>query len=174
MAPEQAQSSQVDHRADIYALGITFYYMLYGKHPYEANSAVEMLIKHASEPFPRYNSLKGRIPRAAYDVMARMTQKSPDDRYRGYLTLIEDLESLRNDLLSKSQWKIPRVDSHLTAPVAQSTNVFELLSAICAQSASGILVIVVGPLSARNSSSASGRLSSSNPPSPTKISGTNS
>lgn len=141
MSPEQAQSSQVDHRADIYALGITFYYMLYGRNPYEANSAIEMLIKHASEAFPAYDSLDGRIPKAAYDVMARMTQKSPDDRYADYPGLIEDLEKLRNDLLSKSQWKIPRVEQAAPVATSRSTNLFELLSMIYSQSVSGILTV---------------------------------
>lgn len=139
MAPEQAQSSTVDHRADIYALGITFYYMLYGRHPYEANSAIEMLIKHASEPFPAYESLDGRVPKSAYDVMTAMTQKNPDDRYRDYTALIEQLEKLRKDLLIQSQWKIPRVEQITVDPTSRNTNLFELLSIIYSQSVSGVL-----------------------------------
>lgn len=139
MAPEQAQSSSVDHRADIYALGITFYYMLYGKHPFEAASAIEMLIKHASEPFPQYDDLGGKVPGAAYHVITRMTQKSAEDRYPDYPSLIADLEKLRNDLLRLAQWKIPKAEIHETERSIRASNLFELLSSVFAKSASGVL-----------------------------------
>ena len=139
MAPEQAQSSLVDHRADIYSLGITFYYMLYGKYPFEATSGIEMLIKHATESFPPYDSLQGRIPRGVYDVIARMTQKNAEDRYSDYTALISDLENLRNELLRQSQWKIPRLRSLASTPSFSSSNLFDMLSSLYAQSASGVL-----------------------------------
>src|SRR5438093_3669452 len=99
MAPEQAQSSNVDHRADIYALGITFYYLVYGSLPYQANSAIEMVIKHASQPFPEYDDLSGSVPRQAYDIMEKMTQKNLEARYGDYASLIQDLEQMRSLLL---------------------------------------------------------------------------
>lgn len=141
MAPEQAQSSAVDHRADIYALGITFYYMLYGAHPFEANSAIEMVIKHASEPFPAFNNQGGRIPRAAYDIIEKMTRKNPAERYADYQSLIQDLEKLRIQLLSQSQWKIPRADKQSSVPFLRDTNFFELLSVLFNQGTSGVVNI---------------------------------
>lgn len=141
MAPEQAQSSAVDHRADIYALGITMYFMLYGTHPFEASSAIEMVIKHASEPFPPHNELGGRIPKAAYEIIQKMTQKSPADRYQDYKALIDDVDWLRKQLLSMSQWKIPRAEKQSPAPVLKDTNLFELLSVLFNQSVSGVLTV---------------------------------
>jgi CheY-like chemotaxis protein len=52
MAPEQSQVGKADHRADIYSLGITFYLLLYGKLPFASRSAVEMVLKHSTEPLP--------------------------------------------------------------------------------------------------------------------------
>ncbi|HSE40584.1 MAG TPA: protein kinase [Acidobacteriota bacterium] len=141
MAPEQAQSSAVDHRADIYALGITFYFMLYGTHPFEASSAIEMVIKHASEPFPAYNDLNGRIPKAAYEIIEKMTQKNPSDRYQDYKSLIEDVDWLRKQLLSMSQWKIPRAEKQAQVPSMKDNNFFDLLSILFNQSASGVLTV---------------------------------
>jgi serine/threonine protein kinase/ActR/RegA family two-component response regulator len=141
MAPEQAQSSAVDHRADIYALGITLYFMLYGTHPFEASSAIEMVIKHASEPFPAYNDLNGRIPKAAYEIIEKMTQKSPADRYQDYKSLIEDVDWLRKQLLSMSQWKIPRAEKQVQVPTLRDNNFFDLLSILFNQSASGVLTV---------------------------------
>jgi serine/threonine protein kinase/CheY-like chemotaxis protein len=141
MAPEQAQSAAVDHRADIYALGITMYFMMYGTHPFEASSAIEMVIKHASEPFPPHNDLGGRIPSAAYEIIQKMTQKNPADRYQDYRSLIDDVDWLRKQLLSMSQWKIPRAEKQSPVPVLKDTNLFELLSVLFNQSVSGVLTV---------------------------------
>lgn len=139
MAPEQAQSSNVDHRADIYSLGVTFYYMLYGKAPFTANSAIEMVVKHASEPFPSFDDLGGRIPQEVYDIIIKMTQKSPENRYQDYAALIQDLERVRSLLLSQSQLKAPRAQSIPSSSLLQSTSFFEILSEINHQNLSGVL-----------------------------------
>ncbi|PWT93584.1 MAG: hypothetical protein C5B54_01605, partial [Acidobacteria bacterium] len=128
MAPEQAQNAGVDHRADIYSLGITFYYMLYGKLPFTANTAIEMVIKHASHPFPAYSNLNGTIPREIYSILEKMTQKSAEMRYSDYQTLVHDLEKLRNDLLIRTQWRIPHPETTPPRPTVSNSNLFELLA----------------------------------------------
>lgn len=140
MAPEQAQSSSVDHRADIYSLGITFYFMLYGILPYIANSAIEVVVKHATEPFPAFDSSNGRIPKEAYDIIVRMTQKSPENRYQDYPALIADLEKVRASLLSQSQLKIPRAIDLPGFPTLQSDSFFELLCNVGRGNFSGQMV----------------------------------
>ncbi|HET6267468.1 MAG TPA: protein kinase, partial [Acidobacteriota bacterium] len=146
MAPEQAQSASVDYRADIYSLGITFYYLLYGKLPFQANSAIEMVVKHASEPFPAFDSSNGRIPKEAYDIILRMTQKLPDQRYRDYSELISDLEKVRSMLLSQSQLKIPKAEKISGPPAVTSRNFFELLAGVNQQNLPGVLTAKWGGL----------------------------
>ncbi|GAA3929206.1 protein kinase domain-containing protein [Luteimonas lutimaris] len=53
MAPEQARGEEVDHRTDLYAIGVLAWEMLTGKLPYEAGDAVSMAIMHVKEPIPR-------------------------------------------------------------------------------------------------------------------------
>jgi len=139
MPPEQAQSSTVDYRADIYSLGITFYFMLYGTLPYNAGSAIEMVIKHASEPFPPFDDLGGTIPQQAYNIMRTMTEKNPEARYADYASLITELEQLRNALLRESKRKLPRAEKIDPVPSVKSGNLFDLLVDLYKQGASGVL-----------------------------------
>ncbi len=141
MAPEQAQNASVDHRADIYSLGITFFYMLYGKLPFTAASAIEMVIKHASQTFPDYQSLDPQVPRQAYDIISTMTGKSPDERYPDYSSLILDLEKLRNDLLSQSHWKLPRATHIAAVPSLKSYSLFDLITTLYSDSLTGVLTV---------------------------------
>jgi serine/threonine protein kinase len=149
MAPEQAQNTSVDHRADIYSLGITFFYMLYGKLPFTAASAIEMVIKHASQTFPAYESLDRQVPRQAYDIIAKMTVKTADERYPDYATLIQDLEQLRNELLSQAHWKLPRATKIAAVPTVNGTNLFELITTLYSDSLTGVLTVRWGSLQKR-------------------------
>src|SRR5690606_39636968 len=52
MAPEQARGEQVDHRADLYSVGVLGWEMLAGQLPYVADDALSMAIQHAQNPIP--------------------------------------------------------------------------------------------------------------------------
>ncbi len=49
MSPEQAQGHPVDHRSDLYSLGVTFYHMLAGEPPFRADTALALALKHVRE-----------------------------------------------------------------------------------------------------------------------------
>jgi len=53
MAPEQARGQQVDHRADLYGLGVLAWEMLTGQLPYQADDALAMALAHVQTPLPR-------------------------------------------------------------------------------------------------------------------------
>ena len=52
MSPEQAQGKRLDHRSDLYSLGVTFYHMLASEPPFRAESAVAPTVTRTVEPFP--------------------------------------------------------------------------------------------------------------------------
>jgi uncharacterized RDD family membrane protein YckC len=92
MAPEQGRGERVDHRADLYSLGATFYHVLGGAPPHEAETPVGVILKHLrEEPLP----LRARNPQVSVGlerVVHRLLQKAPDQRYASHAALLADLE----------------------------------------------------------------------------------
>jgi serine/threonine-protein kinase len=79
MAPEQALGRAVDHRADIYALGVMAYQMLLGQVPFEADTPVAVLLKHASQPMPLPSP--DELPEPAARALLKCLAKQPEDRW---------------------------------------------------------------------------------------------
>ncbi len=82
LAPEQAvDSSNVDTRADIYALGGTLYYLLSGKPPYaDGSAALKLARKQVADP-PWIGRVRPDVPEGLANVIHRMMARSPADRY---------------------------------------------------------------------------------------------
>jgi serine/threonine protein kinase len=81
MAPEQALGKQVDHRADIYALGSTLYAALAGSAPYQGDTPVEVLLRKLKHPPKPLAEAAPRTPASAIAVVKRMMAREPEDRY---------------------------------------------------------------------------------------------
>jgi serine/threonine-protein kinase len=80
MSPEQCSGKKVDHRTDVYALGVMIHEMLTGRPPFEVDSAVDVMFKHATESPPAMSSVcPGVSPRLDAPVL-RMLAKRADDR----------------------------------------------------------------------------------------------
>ena len=81
MAPEQAKNSKgVDTRADLYSLGCTFYYLLAGRVPFSAPTAIEKILAHHSEVATPIQALRPQVPNAVAELVARLMAKTPDER----------------------------------------------------------------------------------------------
>lgn len=76
MSPEQGRGNEVDHRADIYSLGIIFYEMLTGEKPYRASNAMGIIFKHSEAPIPLLPPHLGQYQA----LLNMMLAKKPDDR----------------------------------------------------------------------------------------------
>ncbi|MDH3547063.1 MAG: serine/threonine protein kinase, partial [Gammaproteobacteria bacterium] len=76
MSPEQGHGNGVDHRSDIYSLGVIFYEMLTGEKPFRAGSAMAIIYQHARAPIPL---LPTRV--SQYQALLNMMlAKQPEDR----------------------------------------------------------------------------------------------
>ncbi|MBA3848281.1 MAG: serine/threonine protein kinase, partial [Planctomycetes bacterium] len=104
MAPEQARGETLDGRADLYALGATFFRLLTGRHVYEASSPQAVLLKQAREEAPRARTFNPTVSRALDQVLARLLERERDKRYADAAALISDLERIaRNQTLPMRQ-----------------------------------------------------------------------
>ncbi|VTT97197.1 serine threonine protein kinase : Serine/threonine protein kinase-related protein OS=Planctomyces limnophilus (strain ATCC 43296 / DSM 3776 / IFAM 1008 / 290) GN=Plim_0540 PE=3 SV=1: Pkinase [Gemmataceae bacterium] len=106
MPPEQFAGSDIDHRADIYALGATVYHLLAGDAPFNGASVWEVMI-NKSGPTPRLGSAVS--PETDTLVAAMMAQR-PEDRigtYRELLDRIDNLELMQGTARSLSSVRVP-------------------------------------------------------------------
>jgi len=95
IAPEQARGVDVDHRADMYAMGATFFHLLSGQPVFSAPTPMAVIVKHVSEPAPSIDSLGVEVPRAMIKILSRLLAKAPEDRFADYDALITALEAAR-------------------------------------------------------------------------------
>ena len=79
MAPERALGKAVDHRSDIYSLGILAYEMFCGHAPFTGESAMAVLMKHVMEPLPAPPA--GVMSAATRAVIQKAAAKAPEDRW---------------------------------------------------------------------------------------------
>jgi serine/threonine-protein kinase len=83
MAPEQAQGRKdVDHRADIYALGVILFRALTGQHPFEHDSYPMLVLKICTEPPPPLRRYRPDLPIEIEQIAARMLAKTPEERFQ--------------------------------------------------------------------------------------------
>ncbi len=97
ISPEQARGGFVDECSDLYSLGIMYYELLTGQLPYDAESSVSIAIKHIQEPINPPINLNSNIPNSVNEIVLKLTQKKPEDRYQNAQELIEDLDVLLDD-----------------------------------------------------------------------------
>ncbi|MBX3245575.1 MAG: serine/threonine protein kinase [Myxococcales bacterium] len=94
MAPEQAQGKRgVDHRADLYALGVVLFELLTGERPFEDASYPMLVLKICTEPPPAVSAFRADVPPAFEGVLTRLLEKAPEARYSSCAEVIEALAS---------------------------------------------------------------------------------
>src|SRR5262249_61038226 len=78
MPPEQAlDAAHIDHRADIYALGGTLFFLLTGRPPFAAPSVMALLLKHSAAAIPSLCQARPGVPAEIDAVFQRMTANHP-------------------------------------------------------------------------------------------------
>jgi serine/threonine-protein kinase len=82
MAPEQAQGKKdIDHRADIYSLGVMTFQALTGQYPFDDESYPMLVLKICTEPPPPLRLYRPDLPKELEDLVMRMLAKDPAQRF---------------------------------------------------------------------------------------------
>jgi serine/threonine-protein kinase len=92
MAPELLQSKVIDHRVDIYALGVTAYAMLTGKTPFTASTIEQIIENHLTKEPAKIEDLVPDIPAGLAEFIRRSLIKNPEERISSWL----EIEALLN------------------------------------------------------------------------------
>jgi serine/threonine-protein kinase len=83
MSPEQCEGKpNIDHRADIYSLGIIMFEMMTGKVPFGGEGYGEIIVKHITQPVPSPRAINPRLSAAHEAILLRALAKNREERFR--------------------------------------------------------------------------------------------
>ncbi len=92
ISPEQARDPRdADVRSDLYSLGCTMFFLLAGRPPFAEGTMVQKLLQHQQAEPPAINDIRRDVPRALAEIIARLMEKDPADRYQRPAALVADL-----------------------------------------------------------------------------------
>lgn len=127
MSPEQATTTDLDARSDIYSLGLVFYEMLTGQKAFKADSNIQAIHQHTTVPPPmlpeEYASLQ--------EVMDKVLAKEPDARYQ---TVSEFVEAVKNPPPLSKIVTAPEDTIHTDKTVIHNVNDFPVAASSAATS----------------------------------------
>jgi tetratricopeptide (TPR) repeat protein/TolB-like protein len=98
MSPEQAQGQPVDHRSDIFSLGILLYEMASGERPFRGANNLSVLSAILKDEPRALAEARPDLPRPFGRMVERALAKRPEERYQSTSDLKRDLEDLKRDL----------------------------------------------------------------------------
>lgn len=132
MSPEQVEGKALDHRSDLYSLGVTCYHILAGSPPFVGDTALGVAVQHLKKPPEPLENLRPDLPPALCRIVHKMLAKAPDKRYQSARELLRDLHQIQLEHFG-SQWsdEVMLWDSApAAAPAAPSIDVAQRLDSL--------------------------------------------
>jgi len=104
MSPEQiTRPKQLDHRTDVYSMGIVLYEMLAGKVPFDGKTDFEIKQKQVNEPPPDIRLIVSDISNMLANVLNKALEKEPDNRFDGCGQFLEYIEAYQIEISDVNQ-----------------------------------------------------------------------
>jgi Tol biopolymer transport system component/predicted Ser/Thr protein kinase len=108
MSPEQAQGRPVDHRSDIFSLGVVLYEMATGERPFRGETASALLAAIQKDTPASVTELRPELPRELGRILRRALAKDPEERIQTAKELRHELRELKVEVDSGEAWERPR------------------------------------------------------------------
>ena len=116
MSPEQARGQKVDHRTDIFSLGVMLYEMVAGRRPFDGETAIDAIAAILRSDPPPVNQLRPGLPTEMERIIGQMLVKDRESRYGSAAELRAELQRLQR----KMEAAAPETTSAGEAPAAES------------------------------------------------------
>ena len=97
MSPEQVEGKPVDHRSDIFSLGVVMYEAVTGRRPFLGDSGPALMSAILRDAPPSASNLRADLPASVARLIDRCLEKSPGERYQGAADLRRDLRAARKE-----------------------------------------------------------------------------
>lgn len=143
MSPEQAEGKSVDHRSDIFSLGIIFYEMITGQRPFQGDSNASTISSILRDTPTSITELKPNLPRHLARIIQHCLAKSPDRRYQSVLDVRNELEELKKEIDSGEQ--LPTGESSPSVESRPRRKVSKVLVGVSVVALIALLVLVIKP-----------------------------
>jgi serine/threonine-protein kinase len=136
MSPEQIDAHTIDHRSDLYCLGLIFYELLAGRPPFQSASPRQLLnLQCTAEPPPLPEEVRAGLPRGVEQLLFQLLEKAPEDRPYLAEDIIERLEPFQAAAPAKSGGRAPSTPRAATSPQRTPSKVTPVKAADRASSA---------------------------------------
>ncbi|MCS6851268.1 MAG: serine/threonine protein kinase [Gemmataceae bacterium] len=109
ICPEQVRGDPVDHRGDLYSVGVMLYELLTGQLPFDRPSTMDIMLAHATEPPPPFAAVGAGdwVPPAVEAVVMSLLAKHPDQRPQSARDLAERYEAALAEELARKEEALP-------------------------------------------------------------------